>query len=159
MLHSSLSDNGRSIFQQALAEHESLKHLRDALRVIMSWNLEDGEEFSRKLSGVRFLSAAFQRHLEKVMELEEYDGYMSAVNESHPHLRREINALRAEHDRLRKALERFMGRLERVSPVDHTSFEEVCNELRVLMQKLDTHSERETALLQSAYSQEEGDGD
>jgi hemerythrin-like domain-containing protein len=132
-----------------------LKHITDALRVAIGWQLQ-GEELSRKLSTVRFISQSLQRHLEHLMALEEYDGYMDMVAEQTPHLARRVDALRHEHDQLRQAVNRIVPRLERVSHSNPTLVAQLCDELLELVDTLDAHDKKEAALLQEALGRDGG---
>jgi hypothetical protein len=60
----------QDIAQQISIEHGMLKHITDALRLALGWQME-GDDLSRKLSTVRFISQSLQRHLEHLMALEE----------------------------------------------------------------------------------------
>ena len=62
------------IAQQTVVEDGILKLLVEGLRSALAWKVTN--DFSRKLSSVRFITQSFQRHLERLMALEEYDGYM-----------------------------------------------------------------------------------
>ena len=75
----------KAISEQLLIEHELLTHLDSALRTILQWTSHK-QDLPRKLSSLRFMTQAFQRHLEWLMTLEEHDGYMEVVVESRPTL-------------------------------------------------------------------------
>ncbi|HQU47084.1 MAG TPA: hemerythrin domain-containing protein [Pirellulales bacterium] len=143
------------IAQQAAIEHEMLKHIASALRATMQWKLS-GDDVSRKLGSLRFISQSFQRHLEHVMTLEEYDGYMNVVTESYPELTERTEKLRLDHDRFRDAIGRLNYRLERVSPADVAAFEETCTALNELLEEINDHNQRETALIQEAFCDDVG---
>jgi hypothetical protein len=143
------------IAQQAAIEHEMLKHIAAALRATMEWKLA-GDGVSRKLGSLRFISQSFQRHLEHVMALEEYDGYMNVVIESYPEFTERTKKLQAEHDDFRERLGRVNYRLERVSPADLAAFEECCTRLNDLLEAINDHNQRETALFQEAFLEDVG---
>src|SRR5437773_3874226 len=143
------------IGEQTRIEHEILKHITRAMSVVMDWEVI-GNEFSRKLASLRFLGQSFQRHLERMMAVEEHDGYMAAVAESHPQLSKEIDALRQDHSKFRGAIHWIVPHLERVAPTDHASFHNICRELHELLENLDEHSRKEMSLLQKAFTREEG---
>jgi hypothetical protein len=145
----------QDIAQQTLLEQGMLYHLTDALRSVIDWKLH-GADLSRKLSTLRFIAQSFQRHLERVMALEEYDGYMDMVGRLSPHLGKEVDALRQEHDTFRKAVPRIVARLERISLTDHTTMGIVCGELLVLLEGLEGHNRKEADLLQEAFDREGG---
>ncbi|HVX13501.1 MAG TPA: hemerythrin domain-containing protein [Pirellulales bacterium] len=143
------------IAQQAAIEHEMLKHIASALRATMQWKLA-GDDVSRKLGSLRFISQSFQRHLEHVMALEEYDGYMNVVTESYPEYTERTKKLRAEHDHFRETLGRLNYRLERLAPSDVGAFEESCGRLGTLLEEINDHNQRETALIQEAFLEDVG---
>jgi len=143
------------IAQQAAIEHEMLKHIAAALRATMQWKLT-GDDLSRKLGSLRFISQSFQRHLEHVMVLEEYDGYMNVVTESYPQLTERTEKLRQEHDQFRESLGRINYRLERMSAAEVVAFEENCAKLNQLLEEINDHNQRETALIQEAFLDDVG---
>lgn len=138
------------IAQQAAIEHEMLKHIAAALRATMQMK-SSGDDFSRKLTGLRFICQSFQRHLEHVMALEEFEGYMNIVTESYPQWSERTVKLRAEHDRFRDALGGLNYRLERTTPDDREAFQQLCEELGALLEQINDHNQRETALIQEAF--------
>jgi hemerythrin-like domain-containing protein len=105
---------------------------------------------------VRFIAQSLQRHLHHLLALEEYDGYMDVVLTQSPHLGKQVDALRKEHDQFRTMASRLVHRLEQVSPADPTTFAKLCDECLVLLQKLEEHSKTETDLLQEALEREGG---
>ena len=143
------------IAQQAAIEHEMLKHIAAALRATMQWKLT-GDDVSRKLGSLRFISQSFQRHLEHVMALEEYDGYMNVVTESYPEFTDRTTKLRAEHDRFRETLDRINYRLDRLSPAEAAKFDQACAQLNQLLDDINDHNQRETALIQAAFLEDVG---
>jgi hemerythrin-like domain-containing protein len=141
--------------RQVMVEHETLKHLTNALHSILDWRVS-GDDFTRKLSSLRFCAESFQRHLARLFALEEYEGYMDVVLEERPNLANEIEALRTEHDQFRRTLHRMVSRLDRLSSQEREVFDGLCSQLRELLKRLDEHHRKETALLQEALLQDEG---
>jgi hemerythrin-like domain-containing protein len=147
--------SNQDIAQQISIENGMLKHITEALRLAVGWQMQEND-LSRKLSTVRFISQSLQRHLEHLMTLEEHDGYMDMVVEQTPHLARLVDGLRKEHDQLRRVVNRLVHRLERASPSDHDEVDRLCEELIELVDKLDEHNKKETALLQEAMARDGG---
>ena len=145
----------KAISQQMLIEHEMITHLETALRSILQWT-SHGQDLSRKLSSLRFMGESFERHLERLMALEEHDGYMEVVVESHPQLKSQVDALRTDHDTFRYTLRRISSRLDRLSADDKVRIEQISDELLALLESLDVHSRKEVDLLQESFLQEEG---
>jgi hypothetical protein len=145
----------KAISQQLLIEHEMITHLETALRNILQWT-SHGQDLSRKLSSLRFMTESFERHLERLMTLEEHDGYMEVVVESQPQLKAQVDTLRSDHDLFRLTLRRITARLDRLSGEDKFRIEQVSDELLLLLETLDIHSRKEVDLLQESILRDEG---
>jgi hypothetical protein len=141
--------------QQAMVEHAMLKHIANALRVTLDWKVDQGD-FSRPLSSLRFVSQSLQRHLDRMMTLEECDGYMDEVVEASPHLAEKVKILKQDHERFRHSVRQIVSRLERLSPNDLPGFTRSCGAIRELLSQLDEHAASEMAVIQEAYCRDEG---
>jgi hypothetical protein len=141
--------------QQTTVEHEALKHITSALRTVMDWH-PSGDEFSRKLSSLRFIAQSFQRHLERLMALKEQDGYMADALAEKPNLAEKAMALLAEHDQFDESLHRLLLKLEQVSATDKKAIDAACHDFEELLIKLDDHHRREAELMQEAFLRDEG---
>lgn len=135
--------------QQVLLENEILASVTDAMRAAIGWKYP-GEDLSRKLSSLRFVAASFRAHLERLLDLEEHEGYMDVINRSYPRLRPELDRLRLEHVEFRSSLANILPRLEQLSGDDHQGFTAICDELLQLLHRLEEHSTRETNLIEQA---------
>ena len=145
----------RNIQQQVMVEHETMAHIVSALRTTLGWHVV-GADFSRKLSSLRFVGDSFQRHLKRLMQLEQADGYMAVVLAERPDMTEEVRALRREHVQFRKQVRDILARLGRVAPTDRSTFTQITNDLAALLEKLDEHHAKETDLLQEALLRDEG---
>lgn len=145
----------RDIPEQVLIEHEILALVMGGLRTTIGWK-HQGADLSRKLESLRFVGQSFQRHLKRLLALEENDGYMSVVVASRPELNDEVQALRQEHDEFRKGLNRILTRLRVVQPTDHLTFAKISEELVALLEKLEKHNHKEAGLIEHALLQDEG---
>jgi hemerythrin-like domain-containing protein len=141
--------------QQVLVEHQTLAYVTSALRHTIGWK-HQATDLSRKLESLQFVGQSLQRHMKRLLALEEEDGYMSAVLASRPELTDEVEALRQEHGQFRKGLSGILARLRRVQPTDHLTVAKISEDLLVLLQKLDEHSHKETGLIQHALLKDEG---
>jgi hypothetical protein len=141
--------------QQALVENGLLKSLTEGLRAALAWEASE-EEFRRKLSTVRFIFQSFQRHLERLMSLEEVDGYMDSVLADNPHLSKAVAALKEDHVHFRQAAGSIAQRLERVSATEYDRFADICLDAADLLEELDDHTEQEAKLFLEGFEQEEG---
>ena len=147
--------SNQDIAQQISIENGMLKHITEALRLAVGWQIHEAD-LSRKLSTVRFISQSLQRHLEHLMALEEYDGYMDLVLATSPHLSRTVEGLRQEHEQLRAAICQIVLRLEGLAAGDPAAFARVCDDFRGLLQKVEEHNRREGILWQEAFKRDGG---
>ena len=116
----------QDIAKQTEVENGLVKLLIEGLRSTLAWKVHSND-FSRKLSTLRFIVRSFQGHLDRLFALEEYDGYMDLVNKRSPRLSRTVDALKQEHDEFRSAIRRISLGLERISP---NGSRQVCRPLR-----------------------------
>jgi len=144
-----------TLAEQMVVEHGMFKHIIDGLQLAIHWQ-PDGDDIARKLSTIRFISQSLQRHLDRLLALEEYDGYMETVVKVSPQLGKRVDALRREHDQFRKTSHRVLHRLENVSPTDQAAFRDVCAELLTFLADLDKHTQKEVHLLQEAFERDSG---
>ncbi len=147
--------NQRDIAQQTLLEQNLLTNITHAIRTTIAWEPRSNDQ-GAKLRSLRFITASLERHLDHVMDLEEYDGYMSAALESSPNLADKIGALRKEHELFRDGVHRLVAKLDRIANDDRTSLEKVCVEVGDLLSRIDEHTRREGDLLQEAFLRDEG---
>lgn len=138
------------IAQQTLVENGILKKLTEGLRATLAWKVQ-GSDFSRKLSTLRFMAESFQGHMERLMTLEECDGYMDLVMETTPNLGNAVDALRQEHELFRQRMRRVVHGLEHIATSDHTTFVTICNDLAALLNTVDEHSRKEVDMFQEVF--------
>ena len=144
-----------AIPQQVLVEYQTLAFVISALRSTIGWKYQ-GTDLTRKLESLRFVGQSFERHLKRLMALEEEDGYMSVVLASRPELEDEVAGLRQEHAQFRRALRQILSALRAVKPADIEAFTKTANDLLALLDRLEEHAKKETALLQEALLTDEG---
>jgi hemerythrin-like domain-containing protein len=145
----------KAAIEQAVIEHEALRHIIGALRTVLDWK-PSGNDVSRKLSSLRFIIQSFQRHLERLMALKEQDGYMTGVLAEKPNLAEQVDALLADHDHFQESMHRLILQLEHISATDKAKFDAVCLDLEELLVKLDDHHRREADLMQEAFLRDVG---
>ena len=145
----------KNIAEQTLVEHKLLSYLIEALRETVKMEV-DRNDFSRKLSSLRFLCQSFQRHLDRLITLEECDGYLDFALEQMPHMAKKVQVLLGEHEKLRNGASRIVYRLERVASNDHPAFHAICDDLRFHLNKLEEHNLKEVRLIQEALDRESG---
>jgi hypothetical protein len=144
-----------AISEQVLVEHKILSHITNALRATIGWKYQRAD-LTRRIGSLRFVGQSLQRHLKHLMGLEEEDGYMTVILESHPELSDEIESLRQEHGQFRKVLARILTRLRLIPATDHLALAKISERLLALLEELDAHSHKETGLIQHALLKEEG---
>jgi Hemerythrin HHE cation binding domain len=145
-----LYDN--STASTACMEHQILEHIKQALRVTINWQAP-AVSMPRKLSSLQFTFKSFQRHLERVISIEEEGGYMVDVK---PHFQDRSDQLARDHARFRQGLRNLLPELNDVTEWEEPRFEKVCNELRALLDDVDQHDLREVELLQESLLMDDG---
>jgi len=149
----SLQDN--STISTACMEHQVLHHIKQAMRVTLDWQAPV-VSMPRKLSSLQFTIKSFQRHLDRVISLEENGGYMADVLDARPHFQDRINALAADHARFRECLQKLIPELNQISEWEEPRFHEACDDLRALLDDVDRHDAAEIELLQEALLFDDG---
>ncbi len=139
----------------ACLEHEILNHVKQALRVTLGWKVPS-EGISRKLSSVQFTLKSFQRHLERLMNIEEQDGYMAFVGEIKPNMHFRVDRLQHDHGRFRHAMHALLPKVDTLSEYNEEEIETVCEEIYALLECIDLHDKEEIALLQDSMWLDEG---
>jgi len=147
--------DSKSQANTAWMEHEILNHVKQALRVTVGWKVPS-EGIARKLSSVQFTLKSFQRHLERLMNIEEQDGYMLLVLESKPNLDIRLKRLEREHEQLRENIRVLVPAVEMLSETDDEEFERLCDEINSFLDCVDRHDREEIELLQEAMLFDEG---
>ncbi len=152
------TDQLKPILTQTKVEHQMLGNAKEGLLATLNWQTE-GDTFARKLSSLRFAARTYQEHLERVLALEEHDGYMDIVVESCPHFSRQITQLRKEHEETRVSWDMMMTQLERLMANDHAGLQNLGAGILDALRKYDDHCRQETALIQEALLRDYGCGD
>ena len=145
----------RSQANVAWMEHQILDHVKEALRVTLSWQVPT-VGLSRKLSSVQFTLKSFQRHLERLMDIEEQDGYMDLVAETKPHLSSRVERLEHDHDQFRREIRHLLPTVESLTEYSEDEIEAVCDEIVALLEDVDRHDKEEIELLQETLLFDEG---
>ena len=145
----------RSQANVAWMEHQILDHVKDALRVTLGWDVPD-VGWARKLSSVQFTFKSFQRHLERVMNIEELDGYLSQVAEQKPHLAARVAKLEDDHGHFRRVMSYLLPAMDSLNEYLRDDFEDLCREMEALLNDVDQHDAEEIALLQETMLCDEG---
>lgn len=143
------------IAQQTQMETEALEHVTRALEVAIAWVVE-GDDFSRKLSSVRFATELFQRQIERLFALEELDGYMEGVCQLHPEWTDQVDDLKRDHEQFRAVVRKLVLRLDRASPTDLAKLDAICEELQDVIQRVLEHSHQESEMFVESLLRDTG---
>lgn len=144
-----------SMISTSWMEHQVLEHIKQALRVTLNWQAPV-VSLPRKLSSLQFTMKSFQRHLERVMSIEEEGGYMREVLEVKPNLQNHIERLEDEHVRFRARIRDILPKLNALSDWDETRFLDVCTSISALLDDIDRHDMAEIDLLEDSLWIDEG---
>jgi len=149
------SIDNRSQANAARMEHQILHHVKQALRVTLDWKVPS-VGFPRKLSSVQFTLQSFSRHLERLMNLEEQDGYFSWVAEMRPNMVFRVEQLEKDHAKFRHVMEDLLPIVEAFNEYQDEDFENICDEISAFLEQIDRHDTEEVDLLQEAFLMDEG---
>jgi hypothetical protein len=144
-----------SMASTSWVEHQVLNHVKQALRVTLDWDAPV-VSLPRKLSSLQFTMKSFRRHLERVMSIEEEDGYLDHAIDAKPNMQTRIEALAGDHQRIRARIKQIVPRLDSINEWQNAEFGDVCDEIRDLLDDLDRHDMAEIELLQEAMLMDEG---
>jgi hypothetical protein len=147
--------NRQDIAEQTMVENGLLRTIMEGIRTTTAWKVK-GTDLTRKLTTLRFICQSLQRHLDHLLTLEEFDGYMDFVRATRPEFTRTVEALRLDHDNFRDGIRRLVHRLERASPADTCGFVDICADTDDFLTKIEAHTKTETKLLQEAFARAEG---
>ena len=143
------------VAEQAAVEFQALQHVKQALRVALGWPTSH-DNAARKLESVRFMAQSLERHLERLMRLEEEGGYMASIIDAKPHCVERVAVLRREHDVFRALLPEIMQRLKEAAISGEADVESCCAALQDLLGRLDAHDRCEQRLWQDGLLRDEG---
>jgi hypothetical protein len=141
--------------QQCLLEHQIIGHVKSALRLTLGWDV-DAIGASRKLSSIQFTMQSLFRHLERLMKIEEEDGYLSPVAERKPGLAHKVANLSRDHDVFREEMKRIVPVATKMLASDLAAMTDVSQQLDALLRRLDVHDHAEVELLRAAFWDDEG---
>jgi hemerythrin-like domain-containing protein len=145
----------RSEGNAAWMEHQILDHVKQALRVTLHWRTPS-VGLPRKLSSVRFTLQSFLRHLERLMDIEEQDGYMAVVSELKPNMQHRIEQLQHEHAQFRQQARLLLREMEEISEYQSELFDQACCKIADFLAHVDRHDKKEIQLLQETLLCDEG---
>jgi hypothetical protein len=151
----SAGTDARALAQASCMEHQILDHVKSALRVTLDWKAPS-IALSRKMSSVQFTTKSFARHLMRMMDLEESDGYMTIVREQKPHLEHRVKKLERQHAEFREYLEELTPEVASMAALPDDQFEFVCSRILDLLDRVDQHDLDEIELLQETLLCDEG---
>lgn len=136
-------------------EHQVLDHVKQALRVTLDWKTPS-VGLPRKASSLQFALQSFQRHLQRLMEFEERDGYMVVVAESNPNLEVRIRSLEDDHESFRRTMDELAPAIAELATATGDDFERICDAVACLLDSVDRHDAEEIELIQEAMLYDAG---
>jgi hypothetical protein len=145
----------RAIAQSSQMEHQILDHVKQALRVTLDWKAPS-IGLPRKMSSVQFTMKSFSRHLLRMLDLEERDGYLTVVLEEKPNLDARIKRLKRDHREFRAQLEEMSPTIASLTALPEDEFEFICSQIAELLDRVDQHDVAEIELLQDTLLHDEG---
>jgi hypothetical protein len=145
----------KSLANVGWIEHQMLEHIKNALRVTIAWRAP-AVTSGRKLSSVRFAMKSFDRHLRRVINIEEEDGYLFDLTDSKPNQQHQVERLQLDHRRFRMRTTDLLDQLNELSDWQTDELEEVCRQIGQLLEDVDRHDSEEISLLQEAVLFDEG---
>ena len=147
--------DARALAQASCMEHQILDHVKSALRVTLGWKAPS-IALPRKVSSVQFTAKSLMRHLQKMMELEEQEGYMAVVREQKPHLEHKVRKLERQHQAFRQMIEELSPEVASLTALPEEQFSAVCGRIAELLDQVDEHDVEEIELLQETLLCDEG---
>ena len=145
----------RAVAQASQLEHQILDHVKQALRITLEWKAP-AISMPRKMSSVQFTMKSFARHLKRMLELEERDGYLAVVLEEKPNLDGRIRRLKREHQEFQERLEELAPEISSLTALPDDQFEFVCSQIAELLDRVDQHDVAEIELIQDTLLHDEG---
>ncbi len=151
----SAGTDARAQAQASFMEHQILDHVKQALRVTLDWKAPS-IAVARKMSSVQFTAKSFTRHLLRMMDLEESDGYMNVVRAQKPHLEHRVKKLERQHAEFRDFMDELKPEVAAMVALPEDQFEYVCSRIVELLDRVDQHDLEEIELLQETLLCDEG---
>lgn len=140
---------------QAWREHELVGHITAALRdMVRAPRYAAGS--LRRRSRVLFGLQALQRHLERLLRMEEAGGYLHAMAADKPNLSHRIDRLQDDHQSLRRRVKELVPAVHQLKETEPQQLDEVCSEIDSLLHDVEKHDHAEIKLLQDLMLEEEG---
>jgi hypothetical protein len=136
-------------------EHQIFEHIKQALLVTLNWQAPS-VSMPRKVSSLQFTIKSFQRHLDRVISIEDEGGYMADVLDAKPYMQDRIDQLTGDHSRFRERLQKLIPELNDIKEWEEPRFAQVCEDLRSLIADIDRHNEQEVELLQESMLVDDG---
>ncbi len=141
--------------KQCWIEHQTLGHVKEALRVTLAWKVTTVGA-PRKHSTLQFMLRSFERHFNRLMDLEEAGGYMADICDAKPRLWHQAFKLIDQHHEFRRTIAELADELDQLAPADDKNLCQQCREISALLDRVDQHDSQEIAMMQDALLIDEG---
>jgi hypothetical protein len=86
-------------------------------------------------------------HLQRMMAIEEEDGYLTPVIEHRPALAGAVELLRHEHDELRCLTENLTATVHNLRPEDNLIISDTCTRIQIYLGHVQRHEEHENHIV------------
>lgn len=98
----------------------------------------------------------YRAHFIQQMALEERGGYLRPVTESYPHLERQIEDLRGEHEQIIRIMTRIHENLQELTERDRLRISDCCCRIQNLLRVVRDHECQENQVLSGVFIQDLG---
>jgi hypothetical protein len=86
-------------------------------------------------------------HLQRMMAIEEEDGYLTPVVENRPGLASQVELLRHEHDELRTLTENLGAMVHNLKAEDNLIISDTCTRIQIYLGHVQRHEEHENHIV------------
>ncbi|MFH1746667.1 MAG: hemerythrin domain-containing protein [Planctomycetota bacterium] len=101
----------------------------------------------------------FTAHFQRMMIIEEEDGYLLPVIEVRPTLAKQVELLQREHHELRHLTEELQRTVKSLKPDENLLIRDCCTRLQIFLGHVDRHEQHENHIVLYTLSQDIGASD
>ncbi len=146
------SDSDFSLWMQE--EHKMLASLSKVLREHMAAPPETNR--GKWLGGLSAGFARLRAHLERNFSAQEAEGYLAHVLECRPALQPQVEAIKHEHDEMRRLAEWITAEFSQIAPDDRVLVADLCARIDRYMNVVHDHEQRENMITLLVFNQDIG---
>jgi len=145
-----MAENRVDIAKQLQQEHEAVLAIVNRLETLAEQAIRDEREPGWGDS-VRDSLSSLHSHLKNHFAFEEFGGFMEEVLHALPSLSRQVERLRADHERMLADLGRVSSIAEECATATGPPPRELCEEVHRFLEMLRRHENEENNLVQRAF--------